>query len=481
MSQIIKLPKIICGEILEDSPSGFEEIHYAHGITVHIPKLTDDDLSKIFQNRNRLHDISLGEITKYLRIAGIQLADPEYKYRKNAAEFGSMITGLSPEMVHRDFKTISSYLKHRNVIYDLLDAELGDHRIVDTWIHNQVARVRAFPKGRALHVLVGNVPIAGLYSIIRSIITKNHTVVKLAARDIISSLYFALSLINENSPSHPISQSISVFYCNRNSEHMKKLIHTSDIVCAWGRGSSIEAVKKDVPYGVPFLEFGPKRSVSLVYVEDYDLNKVAMRIANDFSVYDQEACFSPQHLFVIGNSKKLVPLICKWLNQQEKILPKGRTTSDIESHVYRAKLEAKYRGWSLHESENRSWLLIEANNPYLVTNHPLSRTMYIHSIQKPEEMLAFIDDDTQTIGLYPLDARSIDIANLLCSKGACRVCEIGMTAHFRQGFTHDGSYPLQQFVRMAYIDEGLEYVYKYGDYSVEDYERIMFGAEQVGA
>jgi hypothetical protein len=79
-----------------------------------------------------------------------------------------------------------------------------------------------------------------------------------------------------------------------------------------------------------------------------------------------------------------------------------------------------------------------------------------------------------------LDKYAIEIANLFCSKGACRVCEIGLTSHFRQGFTHDGSYPLQQFVRMAYIDGGLEQVYKYGDYALDDYEKMLFGAGLIG-
>ncbi|MGZ7369324.1 acyl-CoA reductase, partial [Streptococcus pyogenes] len=85
-------------------------------------------------------------------------------------------------------------------------------------------------------------------------------------------------------------------------------------------------------------------------------------------------------------------------------------TSDIESHVYRAKLEAKYRGWDVYEGENQEWQLIDANNPYLVTNHPLSRTIYVHVIQSPEEILPFVDDDTQTIGLYPLDKYAVEIA-----------------------------------------------------------------------
>ena len=61
MDKIIKLPKIICGEIITDADEGVHEIEYAHGVKVHIPKLTAEDLNKIFENRVRLHDISLGD------------------------------------------------------------------------------------------------------------------------------------------------------------------------------------------------------------------------------------------------------------------------------------------------------------------------------------------------------------------------------------------------------------------------------------
>jgi long-chain-fatty-acyl-CoA reductase len=475
----ISIPKIICGEVIESSPAGMHEIEYSNGVCVCIPKLIDDDLEKIYKNRSQMHHLPLSDITRYLQKSGQALANAQDPFRERAAELGSLVTGLSPPMIHRDFKTISSYLKHRNVIYDLLDAELGDHAMMDEWVRNQVARVRAFPRGRALHVLVGNVPIAGLYSIMRSIITKNHTLVKLPSRDLITSLYFCLSLLNENESTHPVSKSLSAFYCERNSGKMTELIKTSDLVCAWGGGSAIESVKSIVPSGIPFLEFGPKRSLAIVYPEDCDVEKAAMRIASDFSIYDQEACFSPQHLFVIGSAKKLIPPLIKYMNLQAKILPVGKTTPDNQSHRHRAKLEAIYRGWKVHIGNNNDWMLVEANNIEGVTSHPLTRTIYLHSIDSADQVLPFVDDEMQTIGVYPFDDRVKVLANQLCARGACRLCEIGMAPHFRQGFSHDGTYPLQQFVRMAYIDSGLEYTYKYGNYTLDDYEAMLFGANLI--
>jgi hypothetical protein len=57
------------------------------------------------------------------------------------------------------------------------------------------------------------------------------------------------------------------------------------------------------------------------------------------------------------------------------------------------------------------------------------------------------------------------------------VCEGGLVSHFRQGFTHDGGHPLQQFVRMACVDESAEYVHKYGDpMPVAVLEQFLFGS-----
>src|SRR5262249_47225798 len=157
--------------------------------------------------------------------------------------------------------------------------------------------VRAQPKGRVLHVLVGNVPLAGLFTLVRSVLTKNVTVAKLPSRDMVSSLFFALGF-RDVDPAHPITRSISAVYWPGGSELEQTFIDAADLVCAWGQKEAMESIKRKLRCGTDFLEFGPKRSLLLVGQPIEDVDDVAMRAAYDVSVYDQEACFSAQRVFV---------------------------------------------------------------------------------------------------------------------------------------------------------------------------------------
>jgi len=470
----LSLPIMVCGELRYPQGNDVVELEYTDDLRVRLPQLRKADVEQIVANRESLQDISLADVSEYLSAAGRLWVDPQHQLRREAVERAEATTGYSRETVEYDYWTMGDFLMFRNNYYDLLDAELGDHKMLEEWVRNQVARVRAYPRGRALHFLVGNVPLASVGSMVRSILTRNHTVVKLPARDPVSSLYFARALVEANGLDHPLSRSLSVAYWDHDAEACERLLEASDVVCAWGRGASLQAIKARVPHSVPYVEFGPKRSLSLVYAEEIDVEQAALRIAHDISLYDQEACFSPQRLFVIGDPTALVTSLANRLKEQAEVFPAGRRTPDVASHVLRTRLEARFRGWQMIENGGR-WTIIVCKDPRPSIDAPLSRTIFVHPVDSLSEVTPHVDDETQTIAVLPHD-RALDVANVVCARGAVRVCEGGLTGHFRQGFTHDGGYPLQQFVRLAHIDAPLDYTYKYGPkFSRAALEQQVFG------
>lgn len=460
IKKVIKLPKIICGRIIYQK-EGDEVItlKYENGVTVEMPSVTEEDVQAIISNREKLFDIPLSEVTDYLGNAGKKMVDDKYELKREAMDLGAEVSGYSVPMFQRDYFIIGNYIGGRYHLYDLLDAEFGTHHIVDEWVRNQVGRIRAYPRGRALHIMVGNVPLASMFSIVRSILTKNQTLVKIPARDPITSIYMAMILIKENGENHPLSRSISAFYLDKKSEYLEYLKKSSDVICAWGKGSALESVKKTIPHSIPYLEFGPKRSFAVLFTEGANLETAALRMAHDMSIYDQEACFSPQRLFIVGEYEKFLEYFKKYLDVSAEYLPKGRTNMDAQSYLNRIKMESKYRGWDMHEGKD--WTIVIAD-PYKVKDHPLGRTMFIHPIESLDEIIPFVDDETQGITVYPYN-RSQEVADRLCPYGVQRICEMGMVSYPRAGFTHDGMYPLHYFVRLANWDEGLNYVNSYHD------------------
>ncbi|WP_078937794.1 acyl-CoA reductase [Streptomyces virginiae] len=481
---IVDLPIIVCGELRYPTglkPAEVIDIEYSGGITIRLPRLTESDIDQILSSRVLLQDMPLAQITQYISNAGTRWANPADALRQQAVELASQVTGYSKEMISHDYANVGGYLMFRNNLYDLLDSELGDHHLLEEWTRNQVAKIRAFPRGRVLHVLVGNVPMAGVFSLVRSILTKNQTIAKLPARDVVSALKFGRMLLESNPPDHPVSQTLTIAYWDRDESFYDRIIQASDLVCAWGNGSSLEALKHRLPHSIPYVEFGPKRSYAVVFADEVDTEAAALRIAHDMSVYDQEACFSPQRLFVIGDHQDLVFALRRKLDEQAEILPKGASSNDINAHIVRSRLEARYHDWEVIEGAD--WTLAVSDNPYVTPEHPLARTLFVHPISDLSALADLVDDETQTVSVLP-HSRAVEVADFVCSRGAVRVCETGMVAHFRQGFTHDGSNPLRTFVRIAHIDESIEHSYKYGDvWPVKTWETYLFGAhrEEQGA
>jgi long-chain-fatty-acyl-CoA reductase len=487
MTKYIDLPIVVCGET--KYPSGDPiRLQYENDVEVRITRPTEDDLEQIFRYHEPLETIPVAKVSRYLSTFAQSFANPEHPLRKEAVSLSSYITGYNEKMLDRDYGIITAFLSARFSSYDLVASELGDGEIMDSWIRRGVARVRAFPRGRALHVLVGNVPLTGIYSVFRSVLTKNQTVAKLPARDIVSTLYFIRGLIDANNDGTPyrsmLNSSLSALYLDSKSAELKRLIESSDVVCAWGKGSSLKSIKEKVPYATPYLEFGPKRSFALVYPNDCDLDEAAVRLAHDASLYDQEACVCPQRVFVMGPYEEFIKKLARWLEWQSHALPRGLSNPDVESHIVRMELEARFRQWEM-VSGDPAWRIIVCD-PYEVGDHPLGRTMFVHPIHSEEEILPFIDEETQAISVYPYDDRVERLGDLFCAAGVSKLCETGMVMYPREGWTHDGMYPLNYFVRLCYLDQNMAWEYKYQDRDgaiafldnmygkpVEDYDKFL--------
>jgi long-chain-fatty-acyl-CoA reductase len=449
MARLIDLPIMICGE-LKYPADDYIEIDYSNGVTARITRPSAEDFERIFSYAEPLHLLPIEKVSRYLSTFGRSFSNPSNPIRREAVELSAHVTGYSKEMLERDYAIISAYLSPRFTSYEVVESELGDHRILDEWVRRKVARVRAFPRGRALHVLVGNVPLTGIYSVFRSILTKNQTIAKLPSRDIISTLYFMRGLIDANSDGEPyrqtLNRSLSAFYLDSASAELKRLIEASDVVCAWGKGRSLKSIKEKVPHSTPYLE-------------GCDLDKAAVRMAHDVSIYDQEACLCAQRLFIIGEYREYVAKLEKWLAWQARYLPRGSMNPDVESHILRTELEARFRKWPLL-TEGPPWRIVVCD-PYSVGDHPLGRTLFVHPVGSEEEILPFIDEETQAISIFPYQGNIERLGDLFCARGACKICETGMSMYPREGWTHDGMYPLQYLVRLCYLDENMGWEYKY--------------------
>ena len=477
MDQVIDLPLVLLGEKIEiDGQTDVETISYESGLTIRLPKVTPEHIEKLRQSSNsELKKMSLPEITIFLQKVGYLWQNPDYELRKKAIEISSKITGFDECFIARDFDVITGYAATRPEMFDQINAELGSYHILDEWLPREECYHHAEPRGKVFHVMVGNIPIASMFSVIRGILTKNMNIAKLPSRDVSSYLFFILSFLDVD-PNHPITKSLSALYWTRgNSEIEDPIIQMSDVVCVWGGEEAVNAIKPKIPSKTEFIEFGPKRSLSIIDLDRTDdYFKTACRLACDMSIYNQEACFSSQIAFIKGGRvDEFIENLKYWLDINSKRWPKGFMSFDNNAHISINKLKEIFSGHQVITSKDNEWCLIKCNDINYKPTHPLGRTMYIYVIDDILQVMNFIDREVQTAGVFPWEV-GFEYKDKFAEQGLDRICELGAHTLPRVGFSHDSILPLSRMVRIISLERSIAYKGKYLDYTPED-EYLYFG------
>lgn len=472
----LRLPILVGGRRIDPEGRDVVRLTYTGGVEVLLPAVTVDDARQMLRDaeaaRAELRDLSIDDVTIFFDRVGAKWRDPENPWRQIALEWGARVTGYALPFMEWDVNLIGMAL-FRAKQYDFLESDLGDPSLLDDWNRVKAIHMRCWPKGLITHVMVGNVPMASLFTLYRSLATKNVTIAKLPKRDPVTSLAFANAL-HDTDPEHPVARALSCLYWEPGSEVENLALRASDVVSVWGQARAVEAVKQRLPYGTDVLEFGPKRSFTLIREGVTDWDRLAVKMAYDTVSYDQEGCFSMQEAFFEGDHAPLVEALSRAFTSYGERFPRRECTADVDALIQRSRLEAEAEGWDVFAPEGTEWTIVVTDGPVRIDEHPLSRTLYLHPIADPAEVLPFVDRDVQTVAVDPWE-RVWDVADALTGAGADRIVQVGRMARFRPGFIHDGMHPMRRMVRWVSLERGLEHKYRFMSMSPEeDEERIYY-------
>ncbi len=445
-----KLGFVIAGSKWEPTGSAqWRRLAFANGQEVLVPQLSDALLDKLaVRPQNLLADLSLNEIIAFLANVGKNWKSQEYSRRKLYIMYLQKFLGYSQKAAEHEANWIAMLLCSHYRMFDTVAAELGSRHILDQWCLREEAEVRAFPKGTVFHHLAGNVPLSGVASILRGIITKNDSLIKSSSDDPITPLYLALSFMDVDSR-HPVTRSMSVLTWDGEAggSHAQQIIKMADCVCVWGGDSAIAWASTHAKPQADVLQFGPKRSMALVG-KDADMADAAQRLAHDISIYDQKACFSIQQVFCAGDADVLISHLQAEMARYARLVPKGQTDFDEQANWSLTTLESVFLGCDTRQSPDcQHWAIVPCA-PVAIDSHPLGRTIFVHQVADLREALEFVDTTVQTVAASPWSELRA-LRDAFAKKGASRFVDLGLNNVFRVGGAHDGMFPLQRLVRYA--------------------------------
>lgn len=438
-----RLPFVIDGRRHPTSgPSS--ELRGAAGQRLVLPVVDDEVADAIIgQPADLLVDVPLHEIVAFLTNVGRNWKDSEYSRRRLYIRHLVDWLGYSEKMAELEANWIAMLLASSFRMVDAVEAELGSAAIVDRWIPHHEADLRAFPIGRVLHVLAGNVPLSGVVSVLRALLTKNVSVVKASSTDPVTPISLALSFLDVD-PEHPVARALNVVHWKGgdHSPAVDAVVGAADGICLWGGVDAVAWATAHARPDVELIVFGPRRSVAVIGAEA-DVEEAARALAHDVCAYDQRACFSMQEALVEGDPARLHEPLTEALSNYETILPRGQHGFD---ELARASLSHAMHAFAGADVlRGADWAVVSGP---MAGGHPLGRTIFVSGVKSLDEVAERVDRAVQTVAVHPWSVASV-IRDAVARRGVTRLVELGLSNLFRVGTAHDGMFPLQRLVRLA--------------------------------
>ena len=369
-------------------------------------------------------------------------------------------TGLSSEMISHALPLIfQEYRAER--LARLLQDELGDLSALDTFVSLNGRQHRAYGPTLTTHVLAGNLPGAGLDSVIFSLLVKSATLVKASSTAPRLPTLFAETLAQVD-PELGACLTV-VTWPGGNTPLEEVAFGRADAVVASGSDKSLAAIRPKVKGR--FIGYGHKISFAVITKEALnDARSVAHKAAYDIALFDQQGCLSPQLIYVeeggVVAPHTFAAVLAEALAGWERALPRGAVPQEASVAIRRTRDEAEWQALAgkdvaLYASPNgTAWTVILDPDPTF-TPSPLYRTIRIKpfsSSTQLHEVLTPWRPYLEAAGLAAYATRNTQLVEVLGQAGVSRICPIGTMQLPPLSWRHGGRPRIADFVRWIEIE-----------------------------
>ncbi len=389
--------------------------------------------------------------------------DPDSQGRQEAEARLPETTGLSSAMIQYVLPLIFQEYRADKLEALCVD-ELGCLEVLDRFVPSASGQKRAYGSPLTTHVLAGNLPGAGLDSVIFSLLVKSATLVKTSSAEPVLPALFARS-IQDIDPD--LGSCLSVATWPGGNTNLEDLAYgRADIVVASGSDASLAAIRKRARG--QFIGYGHKVSFGLVTKESLtNAKETAHKAAYDVALYDQQGCLSPQLIYVEEGGaitpKELAALLAKGLAHWQTELPRGPVSPEVSTAIRQVRDAAEWQALAgkdiaLHASPNGTdWTVVYDADPTFVQS-PLYRTIRVKPLRNIAQLGGIIDTwrpYLEAVGVAAGPERMATIADTLGALGVSRVCPIGTMQLPLLSWRHGGRPRVGDLVQWVGAERGI--------------------------
>ena len=396
-----------------------------------------ENLITDLQNRIEwLHSISINDILDFIEA------------------FGNLIKENSTFTFASTSKHLSDFFKRDNLQRELDLSLRGNYLILDKFVKLEKGGNKLYhtqPRGVAVHWIAGNVDELGMFSIIQALITKNVSLIKAPSNyeNLVDLVNLLKRTKTEKLSGEDLVKTISIIYLERDDEKNQKLIsERADVRIIWGgldAVSSIISIPKK-----PFCEdivFGPKYSYVILDEEATSKSDLALKLAFDISMFDQNACSSPHTIFIETKNKEILNSFGEKLSiamdKVNKLIPKKSISESKAMEIHEIRSENEFSG-TVFSSKDTSWTVVISENDKL-EKPCFSRVVFVKSISNATNLSTFNNKKIQTIGIVMNREKRLKLIDTLSLHGGDRSPTMGDMSTYENPW--DGMFVMDRLVR----------------------------------
>ncbi|MEZ0023960.1 phenylacetate-coenzyme A ligase PaaK-like adenylate-forming protein [Kitasatospora sp. MAP12-15] len=311
------------------------------------------------------------------------------------------------------------------------------------------------PVGLLVHVAPGNAPAAGAFSVIEGLLAGNVNAIKTSGSSRFTQLL--LAALAELDPTGTIATRVLVLaFPSSRTGWLERLCAGADAVAAWGGEEALAGVAALVPAGCRLVDWGPKLSFAYLTEHSWAEPSALRGIADDICRLDQQACSSPQVIYldtddteqVFAFAERFAAVLAQTVAELDPALPDLLESAEITNTVLVAGLEEHLGLTRVHAAEDGNWHVL-ADVRSALRASPLYRTVWVKPLPRKEivQVLRPMRRYLQTAAIGAERADLAVLAGEVLTAGVLRVTVPGRMLDSYDGEPHDGVYALQRYSR----------------------------------
>jgi Acyl-CoA reductase (LuxC) len=346
----------------------------------------------------------------------------------------------------------------RGTLEPIIARELGPNGVHGGWTEYGRAKCKAFPLGVVGHWPAGNVEIQPILSMTCALLGGNAALVRIPS-GLVAFTRILMEKLVQSDPGERLTRRIFMAAFEHSRQDLQEaMAQVVDGAMIWGGEEAVLQIRSlPFPHWARVVVFGPRISVAAMDAGAWgnpDEHKSwCLRIARDVWQFDQQACSSPQVLYLEKGAGQSTAQFLSHLQRafeiENQVHPRRTIPAALTSTICQARAS-----WLLNDATHQAvfpmgpdWTLLLGSGSDLP--QPIQgKTLTVLEVDDLLDAVSKWDGNVQTLGLGMADAeKEKKLALLAGKKGVDRIVKLGRMHVFVPPW--DGVDLIRPMVRMV--------------------------------